>query len=62
MVSRAERVVVVTTGDKVGRTTFARICESGAIDTLVTDPTAPPAALAALREVGRDGDVVGGDR
>jgi DeoR family transcriptional regulator, aga operon transcriptional repressor len=52
MVDRAERVVVVSTGDKIGRTTFARICESGAIDTLITDPTAPPAALAALREAG----------
>ena len=61
MVGRAERVVVVSTGDKVGRTTFARICESPAIDTLITDPTASPAALAALREVGVRVTVVGDD-
>jgi DeoR family transcriptional regulator, aga operon transcriptional repressor len=61
MVSRATRVVVVTTGDKIGRTTFARICEAAAIDTLITDPTAPPAALAALRDAGVQVTVVGGE-
>jgi len=54
-------VVVVTTGDKIGRTTFARICEAAAIDTLITDPTAPPAALAALRDAGVQVTVVGGE-
>ena len=60
MVSRAQRVVVVTTGEKIGRTTFARICETDAIDTLITDATAPPAALDALREAGVDVTVVEG--
>jgi DeoR family transcriptional regulator of aga operon len=60
MVSRAQRVVVVTTGEKIGRTTFARICEADAIDTLITDATAPPAAMEALRDAGVQVSVVGG--
>ena len=43
MVQRADRVVVVGTGDKVGRRAFARICSSEQIHVLVTDATAPPA-------------------
>ena len=60
MVSRAQRVVVVTTGEKIGRTTFARICRTDAVDALITDATAPPAALDALREAGVDVTVVEG--
>ena len=48
--------------DKIGGTTFARICETGAIDTLVTDATAPPDELGALRDAGVKVTVVGGDR
>jgi DeoR family transcriptional regulator of aga operon len=52
MVQRADRVVVVATGDKLGRRAFARICEAGAVTTLVTDESAPPDEVAALEELG----------
>ena len=49
MVRRADRVIVVATGDKVGKRSFARICESSAIHVLVTDQSAPEPELEALR-------------
>ena len=49
MVRRADRVIVVATGDKVGTRSFARICESSAIDVLVTDQSAAGSELEALR-------------
>ena len=52
MVRRADRVIVVTTGDKLGKRSFARICESSAIQVLVTDHTAPEPELEALRALG----------
>lgn len=52
MVQRAERVVVVATGQKVGRRAFARICAAPRIDVLVTDASADPEALAELRAAG----------
>lgn len=52
MVQRADRVVVVATGDKVGTRSFARICRVGAVHTLVTDPTAPADQVRALRSEG----------
>ncbi|RIQ36968.1 DeoR/GlpR transcriptional regulator [Jiangella rhizosphaerae] len=52
MVQRASRVVVVGTGDKVGRRAFARICDVDQVDVLVTDPSAPEDELAALRTAG----------
>jgi DeoR family transcriptional regulator of aga operon len=52
MVRRADRVIVVTTGDKVGRRSFARICESSAIHVLVTDQSAPETELEAFRTLG----------
>jgi DeoR family transcriptional regulator of aga operon len=52
MVQRADRVVVVATGDKVGRRAFARICATGRIDVLVTDETAPADEVRALRAAG----------
>ena len=58
MVQRAERVVVVATGAKVGRRTFARICAASRIDVLVTDSTAPAEALAELRAAGVSVEVV----
>jgi DeoR family transcriptional regulator of aga operon len=42
----------VTTGDKVGKRSFARICESSAIHVLVTDQTALEPELDALRALG----------
>ena len=52
MVQRADRVVVVATGDKVGRRAFARICPAARIDTLVTDASASAEALEDLRAAG----------
>ena len=52
MVRRADRVIVVTTGDKVGKRSFARICRSSAIHVLVTDQTAAETELEALRAQG----------
>lgn len=52
MVRRADRVIVIATGDKVGKRSFAGICESSAIHVLVTDDTAPEPELEALRTLG----------
>ena len=38
----------------------ARICRTDAVDALITDATAPPAGLDALREAGVDVTVVEG--
>jgi DeoR family transcriptional regulator, aga operon transcriptional repressor len=58
MVQRADRVIVVGTGDKVGRRAFARICASERIHTLVTDASAPAAALDDIRAAGVTVEVV----
>ena len=58
MVQRADRVVVVATGDKVGRRAFARICPSERIQVLVTDTTAPAAALDEFRAAGVTVEIV----
>jgi DeoR family transcriptional regulator, aga operon transcriptional repressor len=52
MVQHADQVVVVATGDKVGRTAFARICPASRIHVLVTDNSAPQAAVEDLRAAG----------
>ncbi len=52
MVQRADRVVVVATGDKVGRRAFARICPPAGVDLLVTDGSAPEDEVRALRAAG----------
>ena len=54
MAQRADRVVVVATGDKVGRRAFARICPAPTIDVLVTDKSAPEDEVRALRAAGVD--------
>lgn len=54
MVRRAKRVVVVATGDKVGRRTFAVICPAHQLTSLVTDASADAGAVAALRDLGVD--------
>ena len=58
MVQRADRVVVVATGEKIGHRAFARICPAPAIDVLVTDSSASTAAIEELRSVGVDVHVV----
>jgi DeoR family transcriptional regulator of aga operon len=58
MVQRGDRVVVVATGDKLGRRAFARICPTSRIDTVVTDTSAPAGALDELRAAGVRVEVV----
>jgi DeoR family transcriptional regulator of aga operon len=53
-VKRSEKVVVVAGSEKLGRRTFARICSSSAVDTLVTDTDADPEAVEGLRDKGID--------
>lgn len=52
MVERAERVVAVADGSKLGRRAFARICETTQVHALVTDTDADPAALRAFEAAG----------
>jgi DeoR family transcriptional regulator of aga operon len=52
MISRAARVMVVADGSKVGRVLLARIAPVEAVTDLVTDSTADPEALDALRRTG----------
>ena len=58
MVQRSDRVVVVATGDKLGTRAFARICPSERIQVLVTDTTAPAAALDEFRAAGVTVEIV----
>jgi DeoR family fructose operon transcriptional repressor len=57
MIGAATTAVVVADGSKVGEITFARICDLDAVDLLVTDESAPPAELTALRTAGLRIDV-----
>jgi DeoR family transcriptional regulator of aga operon len=52
MTRRCDRVIVVATGDKLGRRAFAQICRLGDIDILITDDSAPAAARDLLRNNG----------
>lgn len=51
-IRRARRTIVVTDCTKLGKRTFARICQTNEISDFVTDPDADPAFLAGLREAG----------
>ncbi|MEU5882833.1 DeoR/GlpR family DNA-binding transcription regulator [Spirillospora sp. NPDC047279] len=52
MAERAERIVIVADGSKVGRRAFAKICDTARIDVLVTDSTVPQPAVDAFTEAG----------
>jgi DeoR family transcriptional regulator of aga operon len=52
MVAKAERVIVVADGSKVGRAALARMAEISQIDVLVTDESADPGELDRLRAAG----------
>lgn len=54
MVRRARKVLVVCTSDKLGVRTFARICPTAGVATLVTDTAAPDEAVAEFAAVGVD--------
>lgn len=51
-VASAARVVLVAEGAKFARTALAVVCPIRRVDALVTDDTAPPDAIAQLREAG----------
>jgi DeoR family transcriptional regulator, aga operon transcriptional repressor len=54
MIRRAERVVVVADGSKVGQNMLARICAVTEVSELITDSSADPAALEAIRQAGTE--------
>jgi DeoR family transcriptional regulator, aga operon transcriptional repressor len=52
MVKRARQVVVVAGSEKLGRRSFARICDADAVDVLVTDSGADAEVVDELRAAG----------
>jgi DeoR family transcriptional regulator of aga operon len=52
LIRRARRAIVVADGSKLGRAAFARICEVGEVDELITDSAAAPGELDSLRDAG----------
>lgn len=52
MISRAQRVVVVADGTKIGRVTLARMADLDTVDELFTDDSADGAQVDALRATG----------
>lgn len=52
MIQRAEKVIVVADGSKIGRVAFARICELSEVDELITDESADPELLRELKDAG----------
>ncbi len=52
LIDRAGRVLVVADSSKIGQVAFARICELGRVDELVTDADAAKADLARLTDAG----------
>ena len=52
MIRHAKRVIVVADSSKIGKITFARICDTSAVDELVTDIAAGRDAVQALTDAG----------
>ena len=52
MAQRAQRVAIVADSSKLGRRTFARVCDVDDIDVLVTDAAADAPAAVALSDKG----------
>jgi DeoR family transcriptional regulator of aga operon len=52
LIERADRVVVVADGSKLGKVAFAQICPLDHVDQLITDRGANVRALRSLREAG----------
>ena len=52
LIERASRVTVVADSSKIGKVAFARICQLGDVDELITDDGAEPAAVAAFQDRG----------
>lgn len=60
-IERADRLVVITDGSKIGTAANAVVGEARLIQTLVTDEGAPTAELAALRGLGLEIVIAGRD-
>jgi DeoR/GlpR family transcriptional regulator of sugar metabolism len=60
-IARAERVIVLADGSKIGAAASAVVAPAAVVHTLVTDASAPPAELAALRNLGVEVSVAGSD-
>ncbi|MFI5952342.1 DeoR/GlpR family DNA-binding transcription regulator [Cryptosporangium sp. NPDC051539] len=54
MIRRSDRVIVVADGSKVGRVHLAAICPVAAVSVLVTDSSADPAGVDAIRRAGTE--------
>jgi DeoR family transcriptional regulator of aga operon len=52
LLDRADQVTVVADSSKIGKVAFARICELGDVDELITDVGADRDAVAAIEETG----------
>jgi DeoR family transcriptional regulator of aga operon len=52
MIGAAARTAVIADGSKIGRVHLGQVAGLSAVDLLITDPTAPGAALAELRALG----------
>ena len=58
MVMHAQRTVVVADGSKIGHLALAKVADIDQIDALITDDSADPAALDAIRRTGVELHVV----
>ncbi|MEL4357453.1 MULTISPECIES: DeoR/GlpR family DNA-binding transcription regulator [unclassified Luteococcus] len=54
MIERAQRVIAVADGSKLGRVTLAKLASLQEVDVLVTDHQADPAELDRIRQLGVD--------
>jgi DeoR family transcriptional regulator of aga operon len=54
MIRRADRVIVVADGSKVGKVCLAGICAITDVTTLVTDGSADDAGVEAIRRTGTE--------
>lgn len=52
MVTHAQRTIVVADGSKIGRTALAKVADISQVDLLITDDSADPEQLDALRAAG----------
>jgi DeoR family transcriptional regulator of aga operon len=52
LLEHAQTVIAVTESAKIGKVTFARICDIEAVDELITDGEADQAELAAIETAG----------
>ena len=59
MIRRADKVIVVADGSEVGRVHLARIAAVTDVAVLVTDTTADPAGIEAIRRLGTEVIVAG---